>query len=144
MPVRSAEVEPLMAFPPPDLADYFDALGEQDLARGGDIVDLEGDRRRVIEPPSASIAAEDFELLAGGDVEQRCRLILGGDLQPEDPREKVAAARKVRGADANPGEAFDVDRHQTLNLKWRTSPSLTTYSLPSCLSLPASRAPASP
>ena len=33
---------------------------------------------------------------------------------------------------------------QTLNRKWKTSPSFTAYSLPSNRSLPASRAPASP
>ncbi|SDW46601.1 hypothetical protein SAMN05421783_104135 [Thiocapsa roseopersicina] len=37
-----------------------------------------------------------------------------------------------------------LDAVYTLNLKWTTSPSLTMYSFPSDLSLPASLAPCSP
>ena len=46
--------------------------------------------------------------------------------------------------DQGQGNSQELRRLQVLNRKCMTSPSATTYSLPSSRSLPASRAPASP
>ena len=55
------------------------------------------------------------------------------ELQTADPQRPVLSFPMSRRAAA-----------QTLNRKFNTSPSLTTYSLPSARILPASLAPASP
>jgi uncharacterized membrane protein len=67
-------------------------------------------------------------------------------------RGRCGKNRSPDRAKRNPGTSVTPDRaslhpgydNYVLNLKCITSPSATTYSLPSSLSLPASRAPASP
>ena len=71
-----------MAVPRADLTDDFDASGDQRVACCGDIVDLEGNRRRRVLRLAAAVLTEDLNLIAVARSKDRLILALGFDLQP--------------------------------------------------------------
>jgi len=101
---------------------------------------VEGTKRQNLTP--GSLAG-----LAGGDhAALRQTVLLTVEAQFQRGPGAGSLHHAVQAYAARPfSVARDWERSpQTLNRKFITSPSLTTYSLPSARSLPASRAPASP
>ena len=144
IPVGTAEILPALVFPRSRCADKFDALVGQFLSRRVEVVDLERDRGRSVACLAGSVASEQFDLLACRGGKDRLSFNFHFDIEAEHIAKQGECVVVAVRADTHAADAENAKRHQTLNLNSITSPSCTRYSLPSCRSFPASRAPLSP